>query len=95
MTAAQAMIRIATLPIRFYRLAVSPLMPPSCRFEPTCSAYAITAIERHGVLRGLWLGLRRILRCHPWGGAGYDPVPPARHLCRHSSNPQMSTSVDE
>lgn len=95
MTAEQAMIRIATLPIRFYRLAISPLLPASCRYEPTCSAYAMTAIERHGILRGLWLAVRRILRCHPWGGAGYDPVPPARHVHRHRCNPETSTSVDE
>ena len=65
-----------TAPIRFYRAALSPLMPPSCRFTPTCSAYALAAIERHGPLRGLWLGTTRICRCHPWGGSGYDPVPP-------------------
>jgi putative membrane protein insertion efficiency factor len=63
--------------IRFYRTAVSPLTPPTCRYTPTCSAYALEAIERHGATRGGWLALRRILRCHPWGGHGYDPVPPA------------------
>ncbi len=61
--------------IRFYRLAVSPLTPPSCRFMPTCSAYAEEAIQKHGAGRGAWLALRRILRCHPFGGKGYDPVP--------------------
>lgn len=66
------------VPIRFYQLAVSPLFPPSCRFTPTCSAYAIEAIRIHGPLRGSWLALRRILRCHPWGGSGYDPVPPKK-----------------
>lgn len=64
--------------IRFYRVAISPWTPPSCRFEPTCSAYAYEAIDRHGALKGGWLGFRRILRCHPWGGSGFDPVPPAR-----------------
>ena len=61
--------------IRFYRRAISPLKPPVCRFEPTCSAYALEAIERHGPWRGSWLGLRRLLRCHPFCRGGYDPVP--------------------
>lgn len=61
--------------IRFYRSAVSPWTPPSCRYTPTCSAYALEAIQRHGAGGGSWLALRRILRCHPWGGHGYDPVP--------------------
>ncbi len=66
------------LPIRFYQVAISPLLPAACRFTPTCSQYAVEAIRIHGPLRGLWLALRRILRCHPWGGSGYDPVPPKR-----------------
>lgn len=61
--------------IRFYRSAISPYTPPSCRYTPTCSAYAIEAIERHGAGRGSWLAFRRLLRCHPWGGHGFDPVP--------------------
>lgn len=61
--------------VRFYRRAISPLTPPSCRYTPTCSAYALEALERHGSLRGAWLALRRILSCHPWGGHGFDPVP--------------------
>lgn len=61
--------------IRFYRVAISPLTPPSCRFTPSCSAYAEEAVRRHGALRGGWLALRRLLRCHPFGGRGYDPVP--------------------
>jgi hypothetical protein len=61
--------------VRFYRAAISPFTPPSCRYTPTCSAYALEALERHGAARGGWLALRRILRCHPWGGHGYDPVP--------------------
>ena len=67
--------RLFILPIRFYRAAISPMFPPVCRFTPTCSQYAIEAIVRHGVVRGSWLALRRIARCHPWGGSGYDPVP--------------------
>ncbi|MDO5536276.1 MAG: membrane protein insertion efficiency factor YidD [Desulfovibrionaceae bacterium] len=70
--------RLAILPIRLYQLFISPVLPKSCRFLPTCSAYAVEAIMVHGVLRGSWLALRRICRCHPWGGSGYDPVPPPR-----------------
>ena len=63
------------LAVRAYQLLVSPLLPPSCRFLPSCSEYAVEAIERHGALRGVELTLRRLARCHPWGGSGYDPVP--------------------
>lgn len=68
-------ILVLTLPILFYKSAISPLTPPSCRFTPSCSTYALEAIRRHGPIYGLYLALRRILRCHPWGGSGYDPVP--------------------
>ena len=61
--------------IRFYQRAVSPLMGPSCRFTPTCSEFAVGAIDRYGALSGGWLALKRILRCHPFGGQGYEPVP--------------------
>jgi putative membrane protein insertion efficiency factor len=60
-----------------YRLLISPVLPPNCRFTPTCSEYALEALGRHGALRGSWLAFTRILRCHPWGGLGADPVPPA------------------
>lgn len=63
-------------PIRFYKAVISPMLPPSCRYVPTCSQYAIDAIEIHGPFKGLWLATRRLLSCHPWGGSGYDPVPP-------------------
>jgi putative membrane protein insertion efficiency factor len=63
------------VPIFFYQKFISPLTPPSCRFTPTCSQYAVEAIRKHGPLRGLYLAVRRVLRCHPWGGSGYDPVP--------------------
>jgi putative membrane protein insertion efficiency factor len=61
--------------IRFYQLAISPLFPASCRFEPTCSNYSIEAINKHGALKGLFLGVKRILKCHPFHKGGYDPVP--------------------
>jgi putative membrane protein insertion efficiency factor len=61
--------------IRLYRRWLSPVLPPRCRYEPTCSAYAEQAIDRYGTLRGSWLALRRIGRCQPFGGSGYDPVP--------------------
>jgi hypothetical protein len=68
--------RVATLPLRFYQRFLSPLKPPMCRFSPTCSQYAIEAIERHGILRGSALSIWRILRCHPFCRGGHDPVPP-------------------
>lgn len=67
--------RLICLPIVFYQRFISPYTPPTCRFTPTCSEYARQAITRHGPLRGTWFALRRLLRCHPWGGSGYDPVP--------------------
>lgn len=67
--------KLYILPIRFYQLTLSPLMGQNCRFTPTCSNYALQAIEEWGILKGTWLGLRRIWRCHPWGGHGHDPVP--------------------
>lgn len=66
---------LAIAPIRFYQLAISPHFPASCRYTPTCSQYAVEAVERFGPMQGGWLALKRICRCHPWGGSGYDPVP--------------------
>ena len=71
-----ALPRLAVLGlIRLYQNTLGPALPPSCRFEPTCSRYAYAAIERHGLLRGSWLAVRRLARCQPFGGSGYDPVP--------------------
>lgn len=64
--------------IRFYQRCLSPLLPNVCRYRPTCSEYFIEALMTHGVIKGSWLGIKRILRCHPWGGSGYDPVPPKK-----------------
>lgn len=61
--------------IRFYQICISPLKPPTCRYVPTCSQYALEAIRKYGPFRGGWLAFKRLLRCHPWGGSGYDPVP--------------------
>jgi putative membrane protein insertion efficiency factor len=62
-------------PIWAYRMLISPVLPNACRFEPSCSRYALHALARHGALKGTWLSVKRIARCHPWGGGGYDPVP--------------------
>jgi putative membrane protein insertion efficiency factor len=61
--------------VRFYQVALSPLTPAACRFEPSCSNYALQALEKHGVIKGSWLALKRILSCNPWGKSGYDPIP--------------------
>ncbi|MEI3052221.1 membrane protein insertion efficiency factor YidD [Segatella copri] len=66
---------VLLLPIRFYQVCITPYTPPSCRFQPTCSEYARQAILKHGPFKGLALAVWRILRCNPWGGSGYDPVP--------------------
>ena len=73
------MLKLITYPfvllVRFYQIAISPLKPPTCRFTPTCSSYALEALKRYGLFKGGMLAIRRIMRCHPWGGSGYDPVP--------------------
>ncbi|EHO67874.1 hypothetical protein HMPREF9140_01731 [Prevotella micans F0438] len=69
------LVQLLLLPIKFYQVAISPYTPPSCRFVPTCSEYARQALLKHGPVKGLMLAIWRILRCNPWGGSGYDPVP--------------------
>ena len=61
--------------VKFYQLAISPLKPQSCRYTPTCSTYSIEALKKHGPIKGLYLSIKRVVRCNPWGGSGYDPVP--------------------
>lgn len=63
------------LPIKLYQWIISPWLPKACRYEPSCSNYMIIAIQKHGIIFGIWLGTKRIIRCNPWGGSGYDPVP--------------------
>lgn len=60
--------------VRFYQVAISPLKPPTCRFTPTCSQYALEALKKYGPIKGSWLALKRLCKCHPWGGSGYDPL---------------------
>ncbi|MCY3981775.1 MAG: membrane protein insertion efficiency factor YidD [Alphaproteobacteria bacterium] len=70
------------VPIHAYRWLISPWLPAQCRFRPTCSAFALEAIDTHGIWRGGWLAAKRLARCHPWGGSGYDPVPPEHNAHR-------------
>ncbi|MCW8862859.1 MAG: membrane protein insertion efficiency factor YidD [Rhodospirillales bacterium] len=84
--------------IRGYQLLVSPVLPRTCRFEPTCSSYALEAVTRHGPIRGAWLALHRIGRCHPWADFGYDPVPEKKkhghkHTHQHTSDSCCSGEV--
>ena len=74
------------LPIKIYQYLISPLFPGVCRYKPTCSQYMIEALRIHGPLKGLYLGVKRILRCHPWGGSGYDPVPPKETPHKHDKS---------
>lgn len=69
--------------IKVYQFFISPLLPGVCRYRPTCSQYMIEALRTHGLVKGLYLGIKRILRCHPWGGSGYDPVPPKEKPHKH------------
>ena len=81
-TVKKILIAPFVLLIKFYQLCISPFTPPSCRFTPTCSQYGLEAFRKHGPVKGLYLTARRILRCHPWGGSGYDPVPEEFHFFR-------------
>ena len=71
-------VRVALAALRAYKLLLSPLFTGACRFHPSCSTYAADALRAHGLLAGTWLAVRRLARCHPFGGSGYDPVPPRR-----------------
>ncbi|MEQ8623561.1 MAG: membrane protein insertion efficiency factor YidD [Vicingaceae bacterium] len=81
--------KIFILIVRLYQLTISPLLGANCRYSPTCSAYAIEAIQVHGPFRGGWLGLKRIASCHPWGGHGYDPVPKANQKNPNSNKKNL------
>ena len=74
---------IFLIPVNLYQLLLSPLLGKNCRFEPTCSNYFIEAVNEWGVFKGSWLGIKRIFRCHPWGGFGHDPVPRREHKNTH------------
>ena len=74
------MRRLILLPVRFYQLCISPVMPSHCRHYPTCSHYMMEAVQHHGVLRGIWLGVKRLLRCHPFSKGGFDPVPEVKGI---------------
>ena len=77
------------LMVKLYQNLISPILPKACRYEPTCSEYMIEAIKIHGIIKGIYLGTKRLLRCHPWGGSGYDPVPPVNtesKACHHRKN---------
>ncbi|HLP91366.1 MAG TPA: membrane protein insertion efficiency factor YidD [Nostocaceae cyanobacterium] len=81
--------------IKGYRLFISPLFPPTCRFQPTCSMYAIQAIERFGVFKGSWMATLRILRCHPFHPGGYDPVPEVKKKCCCDHSREQGTGNGE
>ena len=84
----KAVTALLILPVRFYQYVISPMMPASCRYTPTCSQYAIEALRVHGPFKGSWLAVKRIARCHPWGGHGHDPVPErSTGTCSHPPHP--------
>lgn len=71
----QALVYLLIFPVKIYKWTISPMLGPSCRYTPTCSTYSIEALKKHGPVKGLWLAIKRIASCNPWGGSGYDPVP--------------------
>ncbi len=75
MALSKAIAFIPIVVVKFYQIVISPFFPSSCRFTPSCSAYSIEALKKYGFVKGLWLTIKRLLRCHPWGGHGFDPVP--------------------
>jgi len=81
---------VLSLPVLVWRYLISPAMPPACRYLPSCSEYSLEALRVHGPVRGSWLTMRRLARCHPWGGHGYDPVPPRNGAIDHSCCPSGS-----
>lgn len=92
MTPAAAVLRFL---IRVYQLAISPFFPAHCRYWPTCSAYAGQAVRKHGAITGSWLAARRIARCHPWGGHGYDPVPETLNSgCREGNETKATEGLE-
>lgn len=71
----KGLVLLLLIPVRIYQYVISPVIGPSCRYTPTCSVYSVQALKKHGPFKGLWLSIKRILSCNPWGGSGYDPVP--------------------
>ena len=89
---ANPLTKVLTGLIKIYQYVISPYLPASCRYYPTCSAYAVEALQQHGPLKGSWLTIRRLGRCHPFGGQGYDPVPKKHENCHHCAT-EMSGRV--
>ena len=88
--ASRLLAAVLSLPVLIWRYLISPAMPPACRYMPSCSEYSLEALRVHGPVRGSYLTVRRLARCHPWGGHGYDPVPPRQTAASHSCCPPDS-----
>lgn len=80
------LVQLLLLPVYFYRFAISPMLPPTCRYTPTCSRYTIEALKKHGPIKGTFLAAKRIVSCNPWGGSGYDPVPEPKSKKKNNNN---------